>query len=186
MLDPYKKEIIRKELKMAQNFAMATAPYRKNGAYEYESNCYTYALGVPERGKSVPGKLCVLDDMDNRMSRAEITVPNIFNMLVKDRLQPISPDEVTANSQSQIIAAYVEAGVDYHFFRMHKDGYWSHQKGRGGEITHLDYSQNRIRDPQQADRKWYQDFVGFFKVPDEGVDMSIPLIKAWSMEPVQA
>lgn len=53
--------------------------------------------------------------------------------------------------------------TDYHWYRQDYDGFWSHKPGIT-EATNLDFSDNRILDPQEADRGDWTIFVGYFAV----------------------
>ena len=53
----------------------------------------------------------------------------------------------------------------YHFYRQDDNNYWSHKDG-GGIITNLDNSNHIIIDPKDADRGEYNEFCGYFCIPE--------------------
>lgn len=62
-------------------------------------------------------------------------------------------------------ALAIDKGNMYHFYRQDENGEWSHKDG-GQEVTNLDYGGNKIRDPKYSDRGRYNEFCGYFCVPE--------------------
>ena len=70
------------------------------------------------------------------------------------------------------VAAVVDKGVDYHWYRQDRDGYWSHKDG-SNKVKTFDAVKNPIFNPELASRdyRWqgsdlnYEDFCGFYCVP---------------------
>ncbi len=54
-------------------------------------------------------------------------------------------------------------GVDFHWYRKGRNGYWSHKPG-GTPATNIDNSGHFIPDPRTADRGGYTDFCTFMVV----------------------
>lgn len=52
---------------------------------------------------------------------------------------------------------------DYHWFRLNKDGSWSHKLGPY-EIKTQDFSRDIIKDPRTCDRGRYEIFMGFYMI----------------------
>ena len=69
----------------------------------------------------------------------------------------------------------VEA-IDYHYVRQDSNGFWSHKFG-ALNVTDIDYSGKKIIDPQKADMAAYR-FIGYFLVPQGGLDVGAPEEKA--------
>ena len=70
------------------------------------------------------------------------------------------------------VAAVVDKGVDYHWYRQDRDGYWSHKDG-SNKVKTFDALKRPIFNPELASRdyRWqgsdlnYEDFCGFYCVP---------------------
>ena len=58
------------------------------------------------------------------------------------------------------IALIVDPKRDYHFLRQDRDGYWSHKPG-STNVTHLDASGNKIKNPLKANRHY--DSLNYYK-----------------------
>ncbi|UDQ98368.1 RHS repeat-associated core domain-containing protein [Lentisphaerota bacterium WC36G] len=69
--------------------------------------------------------------------------------------------------------------IDYHWYREHSDGSWSHKRGKG-KVTDKDASKNKIKNPKKADRDYtengkyiyrpnYKHFCGYMCAKDEHV-----------------
>lgn len=63
-----------------------------------------------------------------------------------------------------LVALVIWPGIDYHWYRFHSDGFWSHKPGSTPAVK-LDNSGHVIHDPRTADRGPYSDFCSFFLVP---------------------
>jgi hypothetical protein len=61
------------------------------------------------------------------------------------------------------VALTVWPDWDHHWYRLDRDGTWSHKVG-WGVARNYDESHNVITDPRTADRGGYTDFCGFFCV----------------------
>jgi hypothetical protein len=64
---------------------------------------------------------------------------------------------------THIVALVVSPGEDFHWYRRDVNGYWSHKFG-SSEATDVDFSGNKITNPETADRAEYTDFCGYFCV----------------------
>ena len=70
------------------------------------------------------------------------------------------------------VAAVVDKGVDYHWYRQDRDGFWSHKDG-SNKVKTFDALKRPIFNPELASRdyRWqgsdlnYEDFCGFYCVP---------------------
>lgn len=68
-------------------------------------------------------------------------------------------------------ALAVNPGIDYHFYRRDKNGYWSHKNG-SKKAKVIDASGKLIKDPKYANRNHgkkqnYKNFCGYYCVPNE-------------------
>jgi hypothetical protein len=76
-------------------------------------------------------------------------------------------------------AVVVAPGVDYHYYRLNDEGIWTHKPGYKPS-TYLDATNNIIKDPLKANRKYserlnYKDFCGYTCIPRN------PLLKHMKM-----
>ena len=70
------------------------------------------------------------------------------------------------------VGGVVDSGVDYHWYRQDRDGYWSHKDG-SNKVKTFDALKRLIFNPELASRdyRWqgsdlnYEDFCGFYCVP---------------------
>lgn len=67
-------------------------------------------------------------------------------------------------------------GHEYHYVRQNRDGTWSHKYG-GLNVIDTDYGGHKITDPAKADMGAYN-FIGYFLVPQGGLDVGPPEEKA--------
>lgn len=173
MFKANKPNIVTRSILLAKDFKEACARYTANPKLRNDSNCYTYALGIPEHGHACPGSLHRGQGNKETMDKADITAKNIFNRLVKDGLRPIESTELKKQGALNVIAACVSDKDDYHFYRMHRNNTWSHQKGYGGPISEFDNGDDMIFDPSIADRGRYKEFLGYFVLPEEGLTYAV-------------
>jgi|TARA_R110002126_G_scaffold3263_2_gene18662 hypothetical protein len=167
--------VVEQKLTMQDDFASAAKPYCNQPELRHNSNCYTYALGIPEHGKATPGKLIHNKTrLGESMSCSEMKLQTIYNALLRDGLKPIARPEYAPYEDAPVIAAFLAQEYDYHFYRLHKDGTWSHQGGRGGPISQRDENGGIIEDLFYADRGVYKDFIGYFTIPETGLRYVIP------------
>jgi hypothetical protein len=167
--------IVQEKLNMPADFNEAASPYRTNNSYRHYSNCYTYALGIPQHGKATPGKLIHNKRRTGeRTNDGELKLQLIYNALIKDGLRPIPRPEYAPYKDAPVIAAFLSIDDDYHFYRQHKDGKWSHQQGYGGVLTDRDGQDALVEDPLYAERGRYKDFVGYFTIPEQGLRFVTP------------
>lgn len=130
-----------------------------------ETNCYSYALNIQDHGIARPGQ--ILWSKDAPLELSAFRRENITERLLADGLVKIaSPD--LAPECSQIMAAFLLAGDDYHFYRLDVDGGWSH-KIACGHVSKKDNAGKVILSPTAADRGRYNEFLGYFMVPEQGV-----------------
>jgi hypothetical protein len=160
-------EFITKKIKLAEDFAEASADYRANPKLKLQSNCYSYALGIPEHGFGMPGSLGVASRAG--FAKEHINASYIFNALMRDGLEPVRESDLDEYGERPIIACFLAHQNDYHFYLRHNDDFWSHQRGKQGEISNQDNRGMLIVNPRMAWRGRYQEFVGYFALPDEGL-----------------
>jgi hypothetical protein len=168
-------KLVTKIIILAADFAEASRVYKENPDLKKSSNCYTYALGIPDHGKGYPGQLLQNpQDASRSLPKAEITIENLFSRLTQDDgLLAVKSMKLNDYTGHSIIAAFIETsengGEDCHFMRAHRDGTWSHQKGHGGMVSDEDDYGFKITNPQQAIMRHHDLFVGYFAVPKAGL-----------------
>lgn len=158
-------------IKAAADFSEAAKPYVRDDKLKLHTNCYSYALGLHDHGKGFPGQLMHNPNSAPRSSnKSDMNISSIFEKLTQDDgLVLIAPDKISDIGDQRLIAAFVDEGVDCHFFTRHQDGTWSHQKGHGGKVTNEDDYGFIISDPRKAVIRDYDQFVGFFAAPETGL-----------------
>lgn len=156
---------------LCSDFTEAAAPYLANRNLYKHTNCYSYALGLTEHGKGYPGQIAHDPLKSPRGLRKEdMSVQTLRALLTQgDGLRYVVEKDLLAYKEQALIAAFVQAGQDCHFFRRHKDGLWSHQGGHGGKITNEDDYGFIIQDPRRAVIRGYDEFVGYFALPMQGL-----------------
>lgn len=83
---------------------------------------------------------------------------DVLNAAIADGLVVVECDKGCGCSDCRHqVALVIWPGVDYHWYRLDKDGKWSHKPGRT-PATNLDNSGNLINDPRTADRGNYTEF----------------------------
>ncbi len=160
-----KQKPIHVNVDCARDFAAAVEPYIQNPNLYKSTNCYSYALGIPEAGIAVPGHLTKPEGrLYNYMARADY----MRKLLTDDGLIEIDHADL-ARVQTQVIAVVIKEYFNGHVLKYHKDGTWSYQDGAGQPITNLDCDDKIITDPRNANMGFYDEFVGYFKLPETGI-----------------
>ena len=160
-----KQSSIRVKVDCARDFAAAVEPYIQNPNLYKSTNCYSYALGIPEAGIAVPGHLTNPHGrLYNYMARADY----MRNLFKDDGLIEIDHDDLP-NTDTQVIAIVIKEYFNGHVLKYHKDGTWSYQDGAGQAITNLDCDNKIITDPRNANLGFYDEFVAYFKLPKKGL-----------------
>lgn len=163
--------VITRTISLATNFEAASAPFKAEQRIEANTNCYSYALGIPEHGMGAPGHLTAQPYTDAKIFQPhEITSENIHKLMTEiDGLKPVELNDLSTVEGTNIIAAFICANEDAHFYRRHEDGTWSHHRGGIGGITNRDAKGDVITNPRTARRGIYNDFVGYYALPDAGL-----------------
>ncbi len=130
------------------------------------TNCYAYALNVPSTGYAVPGHL-THPDIYTSLGRL-ISLQKIQEFLERDGLVKVS-EKNALNNDGHFIALWVQPGFDYHFARRNKIGSWSH-KGGGKAVSWRDDFNRQIKIPELSYFQNYQEFGGYFELPESGVE----------------
>ncbi|HJQ58415.1 MAG TPA: hypothetical protein VJ890_16015 [Vineibacter sp.] len=127
-------------------------------AHIAKNNCYAYATNkrtdtFPQPGLQAGSPITILNCADaTRASRADGV------RLVNDCL----PD---SEKPRLLVALVIWPGEDYHWYRLHSEGFWGHKPGETPAVN-VDNAGNLITDPQTCDRGPYTDFCRFMLVPN--------------------
>jgi hypothetical protein len=125
-------------------------PLRKD-----DNNCYNYGTNYRTDTFAQPGKAANVQGFP-------FTCPIVTAAAVADGLID-SPQHGNKCPDEGHLVALVRYSGDYHWYRLGRNGFWSH-KGGDGPATNLDNSGNLIADPRTADRGPYVDFCTFMIV----------------------
>ncbi|MCS5595721.1 MAG: hypothetical protein NZ828_00545 [Alphaproteobacteria bacterium] len=154
-----------KKVQCAEDFAAAVAPYKNTPELHKTTNCYSYALGINAAGFAVPGHLTKPEGrLYNYMARADY----MRKLFKDDGLIEVGHADL-ADAHTQVIAVVIKEYFNGHVLKYHKDGTWSYQDGAGQPISNLDCDDKIITDPRNANMGFYDEFVGYFKLPETGI-----------------
>lgn len=164
-LDPLKQQFNqRARLKFRSPLVSASEEWRK---VVKSTNCYSYALNIPDHGWGRPGELNKLLDDRECFSTREITEARIRERLQIDGLIEVALADVSPLTH-HVIAAAIDKKKDYHFYRWLEDESWAHKLGYD-TVSTVDTSNRRIRSAEECARGRYTDFLGYFIVPEDGI-----------------
>lgn len=126
------------------------------------TNCYSYALDEPELGPVQPGGL------QQKRRIFEASPQKLDIALTKlDGLQRLSRQEALSGKFHTLALSIGRLG--FHFYRHDVvDGTWSHKPGKQ-PITKFDDDKKEIVDPERANVEAYDQFVGYYAVPTDGL-----------------
>lgn len=131
----------------------------------WNNNCYNYSTNRVTHSFAQPG------EASGKMYSA-LTCKAVIEAAAEDLgLTPTSVFTTQNKSEESLIALVVAPGHDFHWYRRDDNRYWSHKPG-STEATSLDQSDERITNPETADRGFYTDFCGYFKVKNYPHDSS--------------
>lgn len=139
------------------------------------NNCYAYALNIPEHGWGLPGQL-----MRRRKQRSGLVwdsdgskaIPYFDSLLRQDGLVRIDrPDR--AEYPHILCLALNSVDQDFHFYRLDSNDAWSHKAGCRA-ASDKDDSGNLILSPESCNRGRYNEFVGYYTVPAQGISYVLP------------
>lgn len=170
----------------------STSSAERDTLWDGDYNCYAYAVSGSQRlpRKSLPH----IPGVVGGQSAKRYTPMEVRDALIRDGLVPADATSTSkippARNGYYLIFAVVDYGRgndnpgDYHFYRQDSDGFWSHKSGPH-PISRIDASGNPITNPLYVNRDYrsvlfdglrfdrsYNIPVGFFYVPDSGIDMA--------------
>ncbi len=126
------------------------------GQKQWNNNCYNYATNYRTDTFAQPGRA-------NGAMYTVFTCASVRPAAVADALIASATANNRCPKEGHLVALVIWPGVDFHWYRKGRNGYWSHKPG-GTAVTNLDNSSNTIPDPRTADRGGYTDFCTFMIV----------------------
>ncbi len=142
------------------------ALWNDNNGIQSQNNCYNYACDIRTDTYAQPGRAT------GHMYSRPIECRGVAAGATSDGLVWVDPSQGCGCSECRHrVALVVAPNHDYHWYRLDRDGRWSHKPG-WGEATNLDSSGNTILDPQAADIRPYTVFCGFYCVKKSTVTIN--------------
>lgn len=139
------------------------------------TDCYGYVLGLPFVGVNGLGSL--MSAFEYSSTPQDLTPSRVAEKLHTDGLQKLN---TLPRDDSHVIAVFYsnrtpmgQPGI--HCYCRNSNGLWSHLHYEGdcnsadATPTQTDFSGNIITDPQEADTGCYDQFIGYFAIPYEGI-----------------
>ena len=120
------------------------------------NNCYNYATNYRTDTFAQPGNAA-------GAQYTTLTCASVRPAAIKDQLIDSPNANNKCPKEGHLVALVIWPGVDYHWYRKGRNGYWTHKPG-GTPVTNLDNSNVTIPDPRTADRGGYTQFCTFMVV----------------------
>lgn len=118
------------------------------------NNCYNYARNWKTNTFAQPGR--AHGAQASTMSCPAVTTAAMADGLVK-RCNCLPRSEWPR----RLMALVIDPGVDYHWYRHQRGGFWGHKPGQT-QARNFDNSGNVITNPETCNRGGYTDFCGYF------------------------
>ncbi len=128
----------------------------EGGAIQFHNNCYNYACDYRSDTFAQPGRAA-------GAMYAHLECASVAPAALKDRLENYPRRQIQCPEEGHLVALVVWPQFDFHWYRLGRDGLWSHKPG-GMPVTNVDNSGHVIRDPRLADRGDYTKFCAFMIV----------------------
>jgi hypothetical protein len=130
--------------------------WNDGGQKQFNNNCYNYACDYRTDTFAQPGQAS--GAMYTALSCASVKPAAIADALL---------DNPSANNrcpkEGHLVALVIWPGVDFHWYRKGRNGFWSHKPGPT-QVRNIDNSGHLIHDPRTADRDGYVNFCSFMTV----------------------
>jgi hypothetical protein len=129
------------------------------GARQFHNNCYNYATNYRSDTYAQPGRA-------GGTHISAVSCPGVKPAAISDALATYTPDPATGwkcPDKGNLVALVIWPNWDFHFYRVGKDGFWTHKPG-SNPVTNLDNSARVISDPRTCDRGRYTEFCSFMVV----------------------
>lgn len=119
------------------------------------NNCYNYATNYRSDTFAQPGL------GTGQMYSWPIASVNMSAAAVRDAL--VQTNQSTCPNEGHLVALFIAPGMDFHWYRLGRDGLWTHKPGPT-PVTNKDNNGALISDPRNANRGIYTQFCGFMIV----------------------
>lgn len=129
--------------------------YDTGAAIQAFNNCYNYATNYRTDTFAQPGL------GSGQIYPSPIMAAGMTAAAVRDSLE--QSKQSTCPKEGHLVALFVAPAVDFHFYRLGRNGLWTHKPGPT-PATNVDNSGAIIHDPRQANRGIYTTFCGFMLV----------------------
>jgi hypothetical protein len=126
------------------------------GQKQFNNNCYNYATNYRSDTFAQPGRAA------GSMYTA-LTCASVLPAAGRDALENTPGANNKCPAEGHLVALVIAPGIDFHWYRKGRNGYWSHKPG-GTQVTNVDNSGNFIVDPRTANRGMYTAFCTFMVV----------------------
>ena len=134
---------------------------------KFENNCYNYATNIVTNTFAQPGR--AKGKMFNNY-----TCTDVIKASIEDGLKYLgnkTPD-LKSNKSGHFLALVMFIGIDFHWYRLDRNGFWSHKPGTTN-VTNVDGSGNLILNPNPSKQNSlpYSDFCGYFHVKPSEIEI---------------
>jgi hypothetical protein len=119
------------------------------------NNCYNYATNYRTDTFAQPGL------GTGQMYSFPIASIPMSAAAVRDAL--VQTHDATCPKEGHLVALFIAPSVDFHWYRLGRDGLWTHKPGPT-PVTNVDNSGALIRDPRTANRGIYTQFCSYMIV----------------------
>jgi hypothetical protein len=131
--------------------------WNDGGQIQLHNNCYNYACNYRTDTFAQPGRA-------GGVRMTALSCPGVKPSALSDALlDNVTTKVIRCPEEGNLVALVIWPGFDFHWYRMGRDGLWTHKPGNG-MVTNLDNNGKVITDPRTADRGRYTDFCTFLTV----------------------
>lgn len=139
--------------------------WNDDSSIQWNNNCYNYSTNRVTNSYAQPGEA-------SKEIYIDLTCESVEAAASKDLgLELVKHFDFKNKDDDTLIALVIAPGWDFHWYRRDDNNYWSHKPG-GTPATTKDQSGQDIESPETADRGYYTDFCGYFKIRNHITDAS--------------
>lgn len=118
------------------------------------NNCYNYGRNWRTDTFAQPGRA-------HGAGTGVMSCPTVTTAAMTDGLVRRCTCLPESEFPRRLMALVIDPGVDYHWYRHQRGGFWGHKPGQTA-ARNVDNSGVVISDPETCDRDGYTDFCGYF------------------------
>lgn len=126
------------------------------GQKQFHNNCYNYATNYRTDTFAQPGRA-------NGAMYTALDCASVRPAAIADDLIAAPGANNKCPKEGHLVALVIWPGVDFHWYRKGRNGYWSHKPG-STPVRNVDNSNHLIPDPRTANRGPYTVFCTFMVV----------------------